>query len=112
MSVKALLEEMLQLLREQVGHVVKGEHRELLDGAYRHEQLLSDLEAALAAGPPDISPEELRPLYEEIETEKAKLQSLLQAESARTDFMLRVLLGSRQPKADGYTDIRIKRRSR
>lgn len=112
MSVKALLEEMLQLLREQVEHVVKGEHRELLEGAYRHERLLSDLEADMAAGPPDISPEELRPLYDEIEREKAKLQSLLQSESTRTDFMLRLLLGDRQPKADGYSDIRIKRRRR
>jgi hypothetical protein len=101
-SAKGLLSEMLQLLKEQVEHVVKGEHQQLLDGAYRHEKLLVDLEQAEI----DATPDELREILEQIELEKAKLQSLLESESTRVDFMLRMLLGSRKPKTPGYPDLK------
>lgn len=101
MSARQLLSEILQLLREQVDHVVKGEHQQLLKGAHRHEQLVAELENADLDG----SAEELRAIYEQIEVEKIKLQSLLESESTRVDFMLRMLLGSRKPKTVGYPSL-------
>lgn len=101
MSARQLLSDILQLLREQVNHVVKGEHQQLLEGAYRHEQLVAQLENVEVDG----SPEEMRAIYEQIEVEKIKLQSLLESESTRVDFMLRMLLGTRKPKTVGYPDL-------
>ena len=41
----------------------------------------------------------MRALYEELEREKVKLQSLLEAESQRVDFLMRLLLGGRSRRA-------------
>ncbi len=101
MSTKALLTEMLQLLKEQVDHVLKGEHQALLDGTRRHEEMLSALESAERDG----SPEELRAIYEEISLEKARLQSLIESEATRVDFELRILLGGGKSKSVGYPDM-------
>lgn len=101
-GTKALLNEMLQLLKDQVGHVVAGRHQELIDGAYRHEQMLAEL----AKSEPDGSAEELRSLAEQIELEKQKLQSLLEAESTRVDFELRIMMGGRKPATPGYPDMK------
>jgi|GEM_PF-4202442 len=101
MSAKQLLLEMLQLLREQVEHVVKGEYQALLEGTRRHEQLLSAMETAEPGG----TPEELRAIYEEIQFEKIKLQSLIESESVRVDFELRILLGGTKSKSVGYPDM-------
>lgn len=101
-GAKALLNEMLQLLKKQVEHVVKGEHQQLLDGAYRQEQLL----ATMAQAEIDATPDELRAIYAEIEVEKLRLQSLLESESTRVDFELRMLMGPRKPAAPGYPDMK------
>ena len=98
MKAEAILEEMLRLLREQVEAVVKGDTERLAAGTERHEQLLRELEHAEV----DVPPEQLRPLYDEIERERVKLQSLLTAESARVDFMLRTLLGGGKQASVGY----------
>lgn len=100
-SAKALLAEMLQLLKDQVEHVVGGRYQQLLDGAYRHEQLLAELAQAEI----DATPDEVRGLVDQIEVEKLKLQSLLERESTRVDFELRVLLGTRRQATPGYPDL-------
>ncbi len=97
-GAKALLTEMRDLLREQVAHVVKGDHQALLDGAARHEQLLAELSRAEV----DASQEELQAIYAEIEAEKTKLQSLISAEAARVDFLLRILRGTGMERGAGY----------
>lgn len=102
MSARAILEEILALLRTQVDAVVQGDTERLMAGTARHEQLLRDLETAEVDG----TPEELRPLYEQIEHERNKLQSLLTAESARVDFMLRMFLGGGKSTRVGYPDMK------
>lgn len=101
-SAKALLLDMLQLLKDQVEHLVAGRHQLLMDGAYRHEKLLADL----AQAEMDATPDELRAIVEQIDIEKVKLQSLLESESTRVNFELRMLLGVRKPATPGYPDIK------
>lgn len=98
MGARALLTEMLDLLRAQTGAIIAGDHQAVSRGADRHEALLSELRLAEV----DISPDELQTMLAEIDREKLKLQSLLQSESNRVDFMLRLILGGGQPKAAGY----------
>jgi hypothetical protein len=98
MSAKAILQEMLELVKAEIEAVKTGDHQKVLDGALRHEQLLSALETAEW----DAPPEELRALAAELDREKTKLQSLVTAEAARVDFLLRLMLGSGAPKASGY----------
>lgn len=98
MKAQAILREMIELVRTQTERVIQGDHRAVLDGAYRNEQLLSALKEAEIDGTPD----EMQALYEELTREKVKLQSLLEAESVRVDFLLRLLLGGGGPKNPGY----------
>lgn len=98
MSAKALLNEMIDLTRTQVDRVITGDHQALLEGARQQEALL----AAIQDAPIDGTPEEMRALYEQLEFEKTKLQSLLQTESQRVDFLMRLLLGGPEQKAIGY----------
>ncbi|MFZ5826802.1 MAG: hypothetical protein ACOY94_21130 [Bacillota bacterium] len=98
MSAKAILREMIELIRTQTEHVIQGDHKAVLEGAQRHEHLLSALQEAEIDG----SPEEMRALYDEITHEKAKLQSLLEVENVRVDFMLRLLLGGGSSQSPGY----------
>lgn len=98
MSAKALLNEMIELTRAQVDRVIHGDHQALLEGAHQQEALLAALEEA----PIDGTPEEMRALYEQLELEKNKLKSLLQTESQRVDFLMRLLLGSPEQKTVGY----------
>ena len=98
MSTSALLREMIDLTRLQVERVIKRDHEGLMEGARQQEALLRALQEAEIDG----SPEELRALYEELEREKAKLQSLLESESQRVDFLMRLLLGGPEPKGGGY----------
>lgn len=97
MSTKALMNEMLDLLKAQVENVVKGDTDALVAGVERHEQILTDLQTEEV----DASPEELRAIYEEITFQKTKLQSLLESESLRVQFLLRVILGG-GPKPPQY----------
>lgn len=93
MSIKAILTEMLGVLRAQSEAVAANDPEALMNGTRRHEELLAALEQ-------DAYPEEsteLKPLYEEIQHEKKKLQSLLLSESVRVDFLLRLILGARPP---------------
>lgn len=98
MSTSALLREMIDLTRLQVERVIKRDHEGLMEGARQQEALLRALQEAEIDG----SPEELRALYEELEREKAKLQSLLESESQRVDFLLKLLLGSQDQENVGY----------
>lgn len=98
MSATALLNEMIALTRAQVERVIAGDHQALLEGARQQEALL----AAIQEAPIDGSPEKMRALYDTLEFEKAKLQSLLESESQRVDFLMRMLLGSPEQRAVGY----------
>jgi hypothetical protein len=98
MSARAILEEMLALIKGQTEAVVSGDYKALLAGAARHEQLIGLLESA----PVDASPEEIRDLCAQIDREKSKLRSLLEAESMRVDFLLRLILGGGQARTAGY----------
>lgn len=98
MSATALLREMIELTRLQVERVIKRDHQGLLEGSRQQEALLAALQEAELDG----SPEELRALYEELEKEKVKLQSLLETESQRIDFLMRLLLGGPEQKSVGY----------
>lgn len=98
MSVKLILAEMLTLLRTQIEAVVAGDAQAVQAGADRHEQLLG----ALPDAEPSEPAEELRPLYEQINYEKTRLMSLLTSESARADFLLRLILGGGGARPAGY----------
>lgn len=98
-GARAILAEMLDLLRSQVSSAAKGDVQALLEGSAQHEQLLT----ALATAPVDASPEELRGLWEEIEQQKEHLQSLLAVESHRVDFLLRLIFGGEEQKSVGYS---------
>ena len=98
MSTSALLREMIDLTRLQVERVIKRDHQGLLEGARQQEALLSALQDAEIDG----TTEELRALYDELEREKTKLQSLLESESQRVDFLMRLLLGGPEQKGVGY----------
>lgn len=98
MSVKSILEEMLALLKQQVDAVVRGDHQAVREGAEAHERLMADLETAEH----DLPPEELKALYDDIQREKTKLQSLLAVEINRVEFMLRMLVGAGTFKPVGY----------
>lgn len=98
MSVQTILEQMLTLLQQQVEAVVKGDHQAVKAGADAYELLSHELEHAEY----DVPPEALRPLYDEIQQEKAKLQSLLSVEVNRVEFLLRLLVGSGTLKPVGY----------
>lgn len=98
MSASALLREMIELTRLQVDRVIRRDHQGLLEGARQQEALLAALQEAEIDG----SPEELRALYEELDREKVKLQSLLESESQRVDFLMRLLLGGPAQKSVGY----------
>ncbi|HYG60751.1 MAG TPA: hypothetical protein VD902_21965 [Symbiobacteriaceae bacterium] len=98
MGATAILAEMRDLLKAQADAVVAGEHQQVSAGALRHEELLRALETAEM----DASPDELRPLVEEIQAEKQRLVSLLESEGARVDFLLRLILGGGAPKPGGY----------
>ena len=97
MSTKALLTEMRDLLKAQVDNVVRNDMDALMAGVERHEQILTLLQTAEVDGTPD----ELRAIYEEISFQKAKLQSLLESESMRVQFLLQVILGG-GPKPPEY----------
>lgn len=105
MSASALLREMIDLTRLQVQRVIKRDHQGLLEGARQQEALLKALQEAEIDG----SPEKMRALYEELEREKVKLQSLLEAESQRVDFLMRLLLGGPEQKSVGYPSTVTKR---
>ncbi|HEY3367233.1 MAG TPA: hypothetical protein VGK74_19425 [Symbiobacteriaceae bacterium] len=98
MSVKAILQEILALLQQQVADVVAGDHLAVRAGAERYELLMAQLEQAEI----DLSPAELKPLYDDIQQEKTKLQSLLSVEVNRVEFLLRLLVGSGSLKPIGY----------
>lgn len=93
-----ILTEMLELVQAQTEAVIAGDPEALLQGANRHEELLTLLETAEI----DRPAEELRELSRRIEQEKEKLQSLLAFESGRVDFMLRVILSGPAAKGLGY----------
>lgn len=93
MSIKAILTEMLDVLRAQAAAVAANDPDALMAGTRRHEELLAALEQEGA--PAEAA--ELKALYEQIQYEKKKLQSLLLSESVRVDFLLRLILGTRQP---------------
>lgn len=98
MGVQAILTEMRDLLRAQTAAVIAGDHQGVARGAARHEVLLADLRTAEPEPPTD----DLRALLAEVEREKQKLYSLLQTESNRVDFLLRLIMGGGQPKVGGY----------
>lgn len=98
MGARAILTEIHDLLKAQVAAVVAGEHQRVLAGAMRHEELLALLQDAEL----DLTPEELRPLIEQIDRQKTKLTSLLAAEGARTDYLLRLILNKGAAKPGGY----------
>lgn len=98
MSAQAILREMIDLLRTQTESVIQGDHKAVLAGAMRHEQLLSALQEAEIDG----SKEEMRGLHDDLTREKAKLQSLIEVENVRVDFMLRLLLGGGGARTPGY----------
>jgi hypothetical protein len=98
MGARAILTEIRDLLQAQIDAVVAGDHQQVLAGALRHEELLRDLDGAEL----DATPAEIKALVDEIQTVKSKLQSLLTTESARVDFLLRLILGGGPPKPGGY----------
>lgn len=98
MSALAILNEMLELLQAQTENLIRGDHQAMMEATARHEQLLSQLEQAEVDG----TPAEMRALHDEITREKTKLQSLLEAENKRVDFMLRLHLGGGERKNPGY----------
>lgn len=98
MGARTILTEMLGLLQGQTAAIIAGDHQALARGAERHEALLAELQTAEV----DTCDEELRTLVTEVDREKQKLQSLLQSEASRVDFMLRLILGGGQAKAVGY----------
>lgn len=98
MGTRAILTEMLEVIRAQTQAVIAGDHQALISGVSRHEILLSSLEQAEI----DAPPEALRELYSEIAQERDKLKSLLTAELGRVDFLLRIALGGKGPGAVGY----------
>lgn len=103
MKAKAILAEMLGLVKAEIEAVIRGDYQALTDGVARHEALLS----ALATAEIDGTPEEMKALHDELNTEKQKLQSLLATESVRVDFLLRLMLGGGPSGEVGYpTQIR------
>jgi len=98
MSASALLREMIDLTRLQVERVIRRDHQGLIEGARQQEALLTALESAEIDG----APEEMRALYDELVREKRKLQSLLESESQRVDFLMRLLLGGPEQQSVGY----------
>jgi hypothetical protein len=99
MSLKAMLDEMLALLQEQVEAVIAGDAERLALGTARHEELLSLLPGAEQ----DLTADQLQEHHQRLEVQRAKLVSLLMAESTRTDFMMRLLLGGKS-SAVGYPE--------
>ncbi|HYF93938.1 MAG TPA: hypothetical protein VD969_17120 [Symbiobacteriaceae bacterium] len=98
MGARAILTEMRDLLAAQVEAVVAGDHQRVYAGAMRHEELLRDLEGADM----DLTPEELQPLDDQIALNKVKLTSLLSAQGARVDYLLRLIIGRGPQKSGGY----------
>lgn len=98
MSVMELLQQLLTLLQEQIEAVVQGDSKAILAGADRHAQILADLKQAEMDG----SPEAVRALVEQVEFQKAKLQSLLASEAGRVDYLLRLLTNSGVCSTVGY----------
>lgn len=97
MSTRAILTEMLETLQAETEAVKRADTPAILEGVSRHEALLAQLQDAAR----DLSPEETRALVEQIERERFKLKSLLESQSARTDFLLK-LVGVGQEKGIGY----------
>jgi hypothetical protein len=98
MGARALLEEMLDLVQAEIQAVLAGDHAGLAAGSTRHEELL----AVLPDAEVDADPGQLRVLISRIDLEKAKLRSLLESESGRVDFMLRLILGGGKPAPGSY----------
>lgn len=98
MSATKLLQEMIELTRAQIDHVIARDVTAILEGAAEQERLLRELEKA----PIDAEPAEIRRLHDELRAERDRLNALLAMESARVDFMLRLLLGNNEPKEPGY----------
>jgi hypothetical protein len=98
MATGAILTDMLQLVNAQTEAVVAGDWATLQAGAARHEELLAALETAEV----DLPATELRALCQDLEWAKTKLQSLLEAGGARTDFLLRLYLRGGEPRRSGY----------
>lgn len=98
MSTKAILTEMRDLVKGQIEAVIAGDAQAILAGSAGHEQLLAALERAEI----DATPAEVRALSAEITQDKTTLQSLLSAEAVRVDFLLRLILGGREPRTGGY----------
>lgn len=64
----------------------------------RHEEILRELcEAEL-----DIPPSELADVCRELEMERIGLLQLLEREGTRVDFLLRLVLGSREVRPASY----------
>ncbi|HEY8347864.1 MAG TPA: hypothetical protein VIL07_11460 [Symbiobacteriaceae bacterium] len=98
MSVRALLADMLATIRAETDAAVRADAKALMEGVARHEELLRALQEAEM----DLSPEEVRDLVGQIEREKTKLRSLLQTQLARTDFLLKLILGAGSVQPVGY----------
>ncbi|WP_374711648.1 hypothetical protein [Symbiobacterium terraclitae] len=98
MSATALLQEMIELTRAQIDHVIAGDVKALTDGAAEQERLLRELQTAEI----DAEPEEIRRLHDELRAETNRLSALLHMESGRVDFLLRLLLGGNDNRDPGY----------
>lgn len=98
MSARELLQEMIDLLDRQTEAIIAGDHQALMADVARHEELLTAL-GTVELNEPQA---ELRTLYEQLERKKAKVQSLLESESARVDYFLRLLHGGGGNKTVGY----------
>jgi len=97
MSLRALLTEMLAVVRAETEAVKRGDHQAVMAGVERHEALLAQLEKAEN----DMSPAEVRGLVDEIERERTKLRSLLERQSAQVEFLLKLMVGG-GGKSTGY----------
>lgn len=97
MSLRTVLTEMLATLRAETEAVKRADHQTVMAGVERHEALLAQLQKAEN----DLSPAEVRGLVEEIERERTKLRSLLERQSAQTEFLLKLMLGG-GGKSGGY----------
>lgn len=98
MNASVVLSEMCDLLQTQVEAVSGGDIEALQRGTRRHEELVAHLETATL----DLAPEQLQGMLERIDQLKGYLQSLLNEEAARVDFLLRLLLTGEESRTGGY----------